>query len=301
MTRLRRFAFLLGSALLAPCATLSAQTAPDPPTFIPRTGRFGGITLPYREANIAGDGQERALVIYLHGGSSKGSDNEKPIAEPGVDSLARYLTTQGIAARLVVPQCPSDKSWGGMMNGVLRGLIASYADGTDPARIYIFGGSMGGTGTWSMLTAYPTLFAAAMPVAGDPSRAVPDSVAQTPFFTVMGTADAIMSIDKVTAFTGAVAALGGTFRFETVNGWTHEDTCERSYTTDRLSWVFSHTRALTPAAVTPITETAPVTARDLYCLDGRRLSEGQAATLRGLFIERLHHADGTVESHIVRH
>ncbi len=100
MTRLRLFAFLLGSALLAPFSQLSAQTASGSPTFIPRTGRFAGITLPYREANIAGDGQERALVIYLHGGSSKGLDNEKPITEPGVDSLARYLTTQGTAAAL---------------------------------------------------------------------------------------------------------------------------------------------------------------------------------------------------------
>lgn len=34
------------------------------------------MTLPYRKATIPGYGDKASLVIYLHGGSSKGDDNE---------------------------------------------------------------------------------------------------------------------------------------------------------------------------------------------------------------------------------
>lgn len=49
-------------------------------------------------------------------------------------------------------------------------------DKVDGDRIYILGGSMGGTGTWSMASAYPGLFAAAMPVAGNPSKSIAENV-----------------------------------------------------------------------------------------------------------------------------
>ena len=59
---------------------------------------------------------------------------------------------------------------------------------------------MGGTGTWTMLSSYPGLFAAAMPVAGKASKCNAENVAATPVLTVMGTADKIMKIDVVQDF-----------------------------------------------------------------------------------------------------
>ncbi len=61
------------------------------------------------------------------------------------------------------------------MTGVLRALVLSYTDdgSADADRMYIFGGSMGGTGTWTMLSTCPELFAAAMPVAGNRLAAMP--------------------------------------------------------------------------------------------------------------------------------
>ena len=46
-----------------------------------------------------------------------------------------------------------------------------------------------------MLSSYPGLFAAAMPVAGKASKCNAENVAATPVLTVMGTADKIMKID----------------------------------------------------------------------------------------------------------
>ena len=105
------------------------------------------------------------------------------------------------------------------------------------------GGSMGGTGTWCQVSNYPDFYAAAMPVAGNPTGMSAEAVAKTPVYTVMGTADNIMSIDAVETFQTQVLAAGGILILEVETGWTHQDTCEKSYTDSRLEWLFSKTRA----------------------------------------------------------
>lgn len=174
-----------------------------------------GIAMPYRIADTGRPGNQ-SIVIYLHGGTSKGNDNYTQMNEAGVDSIADYLETKQLNALYIVPQCPSDKSWGGPMLGVLKSLIDRYVstDALESTDIYILGGSMGGTGTWSMLSAYPHLFTAAMPVAGNPSKCDAGNVATTPLYTVMGTADQIMSIETTSDFIAQLNDRGATTRFD---------------------------------------------------------------------------------------
>lgn len=240
--------FALALSVLVSCSKESVENSEEKKEIEPVVFSYEEMTLPdmdlrYRKAVIASNPNEKAaLVLYLHGGSSKGSDNVAQVAEKGVDSIGNYLARHEINSIFLVPQCPSDKSWGGIMNSVLKRLIDTYVAefDADAGRIYIFGGSMGGTGTWGMLSSYPGLFAAAMPVAGNPSRCNAESVAATPVFTVMGTADAIMSVDAVVDFINKLTLLGNDNMFETETGWTHEVTCIESYTERRLDWVFNH-------------------------------------------------------------
>lgn len=39
-----------------------------------------------------------------------------------------------------------------------------------------------------------------------------------------------------------VQQLGDETKYETVEGWTHETTCIQSYSTERLDWVFAHSK-----------------------------------------------------------
>lgn len=166
------------------------------------------------------------------------------------------------------------------MLAVLKSLIDKYAEGCTDS--YIFGGSMGGTGTWSMLSAYPGLFTAAMPVAGNPSKCDADHVAQTPVFTVMGTADRIMNVEETSDFVDQLHAHQGIAEFEVEEGWTHEMTCIQSYTTRRLDWVFSHRR--NPSSIEKATmggsERRVV---GYYSFDGKALSE---PPIKGAYIVR---------------
>ena len=249
-----------------------------------------GIEMPYRVAHINGTGKP-SLVIYLHGGSSKGNDNEIQMSEAGVDSIANYLESRQIEAIYLVPQCPSDKSWGGPMLGVLKSLIDKYVgDGiVDENSLYILGGSMGGTGTWSMLSAYPGLFTAAMPVAGNPSKCDADKVASTPVCTVMGTSDRIMSVETTSDFINELNARNGITKFEVEDGWTHEMTCIQSYTTHRLDWVFSH--GSNPSGIeNPMAGNNFIKSVQYYSIDGMILSEPPS---KGLYIIRCVNKDGS--------
>ena len=130
------------------------------------------MSLPYRKATIPGYGDKASLVIYLHGGSSKGDDNEAQMQEPGISAIASWLSANNYKAIMLVPQCPTDKAWLGSTQDVLVALLKTYIDRgvADADKVYIFGGSMGGTGTWGMLSNHSDLFAAAMPVAGNPTE-----------------------------------------------------------------------------------------------------------------------------------
>lgn len=258
--------------------------------FTPESGTFGGVALPYRKA-VTGDlsSGKPALVVYMHGGSSKGDDNTTQMEEKGIDSIANYLSARHVHAVFIVPQCPSGKSWGGHMNNVVKSLIddTATAEDIDTSRIYIFGGSMGGTATWGLVSAYPGVFAAAMPVAGNPSKTVAEKVAQTPIYAVMGTADNLMKVETVSDFINSLEELGGETAIDIEEGWTHEMTCIQSYSARRLDWVFAHSKKATAAIET--TEAVQPSGASRYAMDGRPMSRGQR---RGLCIERLTYADG---------
>lgn len=254
---------------------------------------YSGIEMPYRVTHISGTGKP-SLVIYLHGGSSKGNDNEIQMREAGIDSIANYLELKQINTIFLVPQCPSDKSWGGPMLSVLKSLIDKYVGDeiVDENSIYILGGSMGGTGTWSMLSAYPGLFTAAMPVAGNPSKCDADKVASTPVYTVMGTSDRIMNIEAISNFIHELNARNGITRFEIEEGWTHEITCIQSYTTHRLDWVFFHNHNPSGIENTKVNNQS-IESIQYYSIDGRPLSE---APHKGVYIIRCVNKNGTVTS-----
>jgi len=293
MTNVRKTLFAIAMALIA---TINAKAADGGDctigdmVFTAESGTFANVALPYRKAvTNTGATDKPMLVVYLHGGSSKGNDNATQMGEKGIDSIANYLSARDVHAVFLVPQCPADKSWGGQMNAVVKSLIDNTVttEGIDANRIYIFGGSMGGTGTWGLVSAYPGLFAAAMPVAGNPSRAVAENVAQTPVYAVMGTADAIMKVETVSDFIGSLKEMDGETALDIVEGWTHETTCIQSYSANRLDWVFGHSKN-NPAAIEETAAEVPTSNR-LYTIDGRPAGNAQR---RGLYIEKRTYAYG---------
>lgn len=180
------------------------------------------------------------------------------------------------------------------MLSVLKGLIDEQmqAADMDHNRIYIFGGSMGGTGTWSMLSNYPGLFTAAMPVAGNPGQCIADNVAKTPVFTVMGTADRIMTMQTTADFIDKLNALGDETMFETEEGWSHEMTCIQSYTDRRIEWVMGHVKGAD--GVESIISGKTICRTDYYSLDGCRAER----PVNGIYVVKRSFSDGSHDARI---
>ncbi len=204
-----------------------------------------GATLAYRQGEVCREKPGKPiLVLYLHGGTSRGSDNAEQLDEPAVLAIYKYLSQHNIPATMIVPQCPENGSWTSQNRNAVNALMAAFAsDGVhDADRVYVLGGSMGGTGTWCQLGNFPGFYAAAMPVAGNPTGMDAGNVAKTPVRTVMGTDDDLMSIPTVEKFRTDVLAAGGTLLLDIEEGWSHVETCQQSFTDERLAWLFANVR-----------------------------------------------------------
>ena len=258
--------------LQVPYSSMEAASVFTGEAFSYESFTLGQTTLPYRLANICPDSPEiPILVLYLHGGSARGNDNEAQLREAAVSVIYQYLYSRQIPATFIVPQCPSGGGWTGQLRKVVNELMKRKSnDGAhDANRVYVMGGSMGGTGTWAQLSHFPDFYAAAMPVAGNPTGLDAAAVATTPVLTVMGTADNMMSIPTVEQFQTEVLAVGGTLILETEEGWSHPTTCEQSYTDQRLDWLFSNVRGDEDCVSSP---SGIEGSQIVYDLSGRRVN-----------------------------
>ena len=249
MKRVFSYIVLIVGIMLVGCGkdNTAIDLLPKDIQFEAATYSFANAERPYRRAEINLKGSVTpAVIVYLHGGSAKGTDNVKQMEEPAIQSITEYVKAKGLSAIFLVPQCPEKDSQDRMMDWVKMGnaleyLIISEKKASD-APVYLFGSSMGGTGTWNMLSTYPDLFTSAMACAGNPKGCDAVDVAKTPVYAVMGGADRIMKPEEVNlqAFLDEVRQVGGQYRFDTEADWDHEKTCKESYITNRLDWVFSH-------------------------------------------------------------
>ncbi len=109
------------------------------------------------------------LLLFLHGAGERGDDLAR-VSTHGPPKLVDEIPALG-ACVLVSPLCPSDSWWKpDALMALLDEVVGGHA--VDASRIYVTGLSMGGYGTWSLVSRYPDRFAAAVPICGggDPSR-----------------------------------------------------------------------------------------------------------------------------------
>lgn len=115
------------------------------------------------------------LVLYLHGAGERGSDLKSTLANPGATSFADPSWQAKHPCFVLAPQCAENRWWTdegnlAMLRYALEEMEARFP--VDPNRVYVTGLSMGGMGSWTLISRWPELFAAAMPVcgAGDPEN-----------------------------------------------------------------------------------------------------------------------------------
>ena len=238
------------------------------------TFTYGDQTLPYRWRMFNSESMQKpAILFYLHEAPSRGTDNTMQLQEVAIDSICRYLSARDIPVMMIVPHCPPTTGWTGRLRRVVNELVKQNISNNDcdASRIYIVGCSIGATGTWCQLSNYPDFYAAAMPIAGDPTGYNAANVATTPVRTVMGSADVVMPLANVQSFLPDVTAAGGTILLDILDNADHVTTCNTAFTADRLDWLFSQVRG-GETGVKNVCKTDSIKHSEVYDLSGRRVN-----------------------------
>ena len=103
------------------------------------------------------------LIIYLHGGSDRGTDINKLYTSGIPDQIYRGRQFPFV---ILSPQCPEYIRWStdNWFENFFKKVTARYR--IDTNRVYLTGFSLGGSGTWYLGAKYPDKFAAIAPISG---------------------------------------------------------------------------------------------------------------------------------------
>jgi predicted peptidase len=251
---LRLFA-AVASLVLAP----SAAGAPDVDGFAARSFKgANGVTMLYRLFIPSAEPRKTPLplVVYLHGSGGIGDDNLKQIS--GGNATGTHVWTTPDAQRrhptyVLAPQLPQGEQWRAPGSGALsshaEALVQLIAALTrefflDPDRVYLTGQSLGGGGTWDIISKRPDLFAAAVPLCGDgnPSRVA--GARRLAIWAFHGAQDPLVPVTGSRDLVAALRAVGNPVKYTEYADVGH-DVWTRAYVDPALAdWLFGQRRAI---------------------------------------------------------
>jgi hypothetical protein len=138
------------------------------------------------------------LIIYLHGGSDRGTDLNKLYSSGIPDQIYRGREFPFVIA---APQCPehlrfSTDNW---FENFYKEISAKFR--IDTNRVYLTGMSLGGSGTWYLAARYPDVFAAIAPMSGFTSHMDfiddnLDKLINTPIWAFHGKMDHVVPFEE---------------------------------------------------------------------------------------------------------
>jgi len=297
---MQRYAMAAGVFLLASLPALAQESA-NLHRLERRIHREGEKSLPYRLLIPKGykPGNAWPLIVWLHGSGEKGTDNVSQVQPIERTFLA---DPEKCPAFVMVPQCPSNTAWHAVgfnkpaeMPEPARMIVATVAElqkefGLDDRRLYIGGFSMGGCGTWDMLSRCPDLFAAAFPIAGPPGdrEALAPVIKHVPIWAFHGDRDRVAPIEGTRSIVAALKAAGAEVRYTEFPGGGHE--CDNALADPKLTeWLLAQKRTSSPSyAPVPvplsaalIIKTLPDGARDTWTGTAELTGRGAARLLIG--------------------
>ena len=187
------------------------------------------------------------VILFLHGGGGRG-DNLDRVRRQGTPRIVRELDSMPFIS--VAPQVPrGGEGWGGnfrsaYVDALLDELIAKY--NVDESRMYITGQSMGGSGTWSILSRYPDRFTAAAPICGGGRTEDVPRVKHLPLWVFHGAKDHKVPLQRSVDMVMALKEAGAKVKFTVYPigypGNAH-DAWTKTYTNPELyEWFLKHRR-----------------------------------------------------------
>jgi predicted peptidase len=226
-------------------------------------GQNGGI-LPYRilyPQNYNPD-KQYPLLLFLHGSGERGSDNEKQLIH-GSSMFLEPENRNKFPAFVVFPQCPEDEWWihfsqrqaldenpdlqesarfpaSEPMKLVLELIDVLISElNVDNNRLYVMGLSMGGYGTFDLISRRPEKFAAAVPICGGGNPGLAEKYApHTSLWVFHGEEDTVVPAELSRTMVKAIEEAGGNVKYTEYKGVGHNSWDPAFEEEDLLPWIF---------------------------------------------------------------
>ncbi|MEJ1222311.1 prolyl oligopeptidase family serine peptidase [Sediminicola sp. 1XM1-17] len=212
------------------------------------------------------ESKEYPLVLFLHGAGERGNDNTSQLVH-GSSIFADEYNRRNYPAIVIFPQCPKDDYWSNVKvdrsrTGIKKfkfkdqgtptkamGTLLEFMDGmmdkpfVKKDQLYVAGLSMGGMGTFEILSRRPDLFAAAMPICGGGNpKSVSEYATNIPIWAFHGAKDDVVSPLFTIKMIEEIIEQGGTPKFSLYDTANHNSWDPAFGEPNFLSWLFSHKR-----------------------------------------------------------
>ena len=234
--------------------TVLAQNFFEERVFSPRAGEQLKYRLMFPKDYSPSGTEVYPLVVFLHGAGERGDDNQKQLVH-GMKDFAKEENRQKYPCFVIAPQCPDGKRWVEVdwtldahkqpeesislsLTRELIKLLQSHLR-VDSKRIYVTGLSMGGFGTWDLITRTPDVFAAAAPICGGADEALAGRVTKVPVWAFHGDKDSVVKVERSRRMIEAIQKAGGMPKYTEYPGVNH-DSWTRTYADPKLmEWLFA--------------------------------------------------------------
>ena len=241
-------------------AAFSAFAAPIQERMVKKEFKgASGEIFRYRWAEkLPNSGEKVPLVIFLHGAGERGTDNTAQLRH-GVTELLDYLEKNEKGYRILAGQVPHGKRWvevdwaakghempkePSLTMGLLLELLENRLSDsrTDTARVYVTGISMGGFGTWDIISRRPEVFAAAMPICGGGDTAQASKMGKVSIWAFHGSSDGAVRVSRSRDMMSALWATGANVHYREYPDAGHNVWTTTYRDNAVLKWFFSRRR-----------------------------------------------------------
>ncbi len=244
--------------------------------FLPRVFTNAQGRLPYRlfvPTNYTA-ATKYPIVLFLHGAGERGTDNRLQLTGQTGELVFASETNQLLyPSFMVAPQCPLNAVWSDAVRrqqllGLMTALQAQYS--LDPDRLYITGLSMGGYGSWDSITAYPNMYAAAVPMSSGGNTALAALVTRMPIWNFHAANDTTVPVSESRNMVLAVRQAGGNVIYTEYASGGHVIWTPAYATPILMDWVYAQRRG-TFATNSPILTISSPTADRVLPWTGAQL------------------------------
>jgi len=210
--------------------------------------------------------KEYPLVVFLHGRGESGDDNEKQLVH-GAKLFLDKANREKFPAIVLFPQCGTDSFWSNVqMITDAQGKIAfNFTQESNATKsmqlvmelldnlqnkykikqdqIYVMGLSMGGMGTFELVSRLPKVFAAAVPICGGAHPGTAKKLKHTNWWVFHGGKDEIVPYELSENMVNAMKKNKINTRYTLYPDANHNSWDLAFAEPDLLSWMFSQKKS----------------------------------------------------------